>query len=108
MANTTKQSLLGELISHIFGRKYYCVLLSRPNIRVKGTDGKHPYEMSSDIFFTEEEAKEYYHRLHDTNPDAVFTTHSIVSFRTHIHIPEFNMQRQKRYMASTGGDSLLY
>lgn len=102
-----KQSLLEELISHIFGRKYYCVLLSRPNIRVKGTDGLKPYEISSDIFFSKEEAQEYFDRMHDTQPNAVFNTHKIISFRSHENIPEFNMQRETRLKRMSGG-SMLY
>lgn len=104
---TTKQSLLGELISHIFGRKYYCVLLSRPNIKVRNTKGKRPYEMSSDIFFSRDEAEEYYHRMHDNSSNAVITSHQIISFRSRIPITEFNMQREHQYNGHTG-ESLLY
>lgn len=100
-----KQSLLEELINHIFGRKYYCVLLSRPNIKVKGT-GLPAYETSSDIFFSKEEAEEYYERMHDNTKGAIFNSHQIISFRSRENIPEWNMQMEDRVKES--GNTLLY
>lgn len=87
-------SIISQLIDHVLGRRYYCVLMSRPNIRVRDTNGMHPYEMSSDIFFSREEAREYLDRMRRQFPGDTFDTHDIICFRSHEPIPEWNMQRE--------------
>lgn len=106
-----KKSLFEEIVKHIdetlFGKKYYFVLLSRPNLKVKGQNGKHPYETSCDIFFSYEEAKKYYDKMHDDQANAVYNTHQIVSFRSRCPIPLFNQQRNKEYK-NINGELLVY
>ena len=55
----------------------------------------------------ETDLQEYFDRMHDTQPNAVFNTHKIISFRSHENIPEFNMQRETRLKRMSGG-SMLY
>lgn len=88
-----KYSLFDAIMDHLYGRKYYTVLLSRPNIKVKGSNGKHTYETSSDIFFSEREAWEYYEKMHDTSKAATFNSHQIISFRSKEKIPVWNQHR---------------
>lgn len=106
-----KKSLFEEIKNHleatILGKKYWCVLLSRPNLRVKGQKGKHPYETSCDIFFSYEEAKAYYDKMHDEAPNAVYNSHQIVSFRTREPMAVFNQQRNKEYK-NANGELLVY
>ncbi len=86
-------SLLEALQDYLLGRRYYAVLLMRPNIRVRGTKGNHPYETSSDIFFSEDEAWAYYEKMHDTRESATFRSIQIIKFRSKAKIPVWNMQR---------------
>lgn len=88
-----RYTLWDAIMDQLYGRKYYIVILSRPNIRVKGTHGKCTYESSSDIFFSREEAERYYEKMHDTAKNAVFNSHEIISFRSHLEIPVWNFQR---------------
>ena len=88
-----RYSLVDALLDQLWGRKYYIVILSRPNLHVKGTGGKSPFESSSDIFFSRDEAVRYYEQMHDSHKNAVFNSHEVVAFRSHLNIPVWNMQR---------------
>lgn len=88
-----KYSLTDAILDYLFGRKYWIVILCRPNIRVKGTNGKPTYESSSDIFFSEQEAWDYFEKMHDEKKNATFNSIEVISFRSKAKIPVWNMQR---------------
>lgn len=88
-----KYSLIDAMLDHIYGRKYYCVLISYPNQRVKGSGGLPIYETSTSIFFSEEEAQTFYEEFHAHNAATYINTHQIISFRSHCKIPVWSGYR---------------
>lgn len=88
-----KYSLIDAMIDHLYGRKYYCVLVSYPNQRVRGTKGKPVYETSTSIFFSYEEAWDFYESFHDDSKAAFINTHQIISFRSKRNIPVWSAYR---------------
>ena len=85
-------SLLDALTDFLLGRKYWIVLLQRPYITVRGTKGKHPYETSSDIFFSESEAWEYFEMMKATAKNS-WKPVTVLSFRTKEDITVWNIFR---------------
>ena len=86
-------SVMDALMDYLFGRKYYTVLMKRPNLKMRGTKGLCVYETSSDIFFSEDEAWAYYEKMHDASRAATLRSCQIISFRSKEKIPVWNMQR---------------
>ena len=87
-----KYSLLDAMKDFALGLKYWFVLLERPYIRVKGTKVQHPYETSSDIFFTEREAWQYYEMMRESRKNS-WRAVRVIAFRTKEQITLWNSQR---------------
>ena len=93
-----KKSLLEVIKEHIlttlFGPKYYFVLMHYPNLCVRPEDAteqpKCLYETSSNIFFTEDDAKMYLREFMSTDPSEYLVTDEIHSFRSRKPIARWN------------------
>ena len=93
-----KVSLFDAIKAHfldsVFGPKYYFVLMRYPNIHVRPDDAteqpKCLFETSSNIFFSESEAREYMRRFLSTDPSDYLATVEVHSFRSRQPIPHWN------------------
>lgn len=87
-------AIKGHILDTILGPKYYFVLMRYPNIHVRPDDAtqqpKCLYETSSNIFFSEDGAREYLRKFLSTDPSEYLVTVEIHSFRSHQPIPHWN------------------